>query len=133
MGGGLSSASFFLPMPKNHDHTQYEIFRYAAYLRGEHRITEEMRSHAVHWVPTLGMSNDALVKRIRDDGIDILVDLSGRTKGSQFRVSPRYVSFAQSGLCPAFAMKSHEIISKFKSLFADFSISDATFRNYEFS
>lgn len=91
-----SSASFFLPLLKNHDHTQYEIFCYASYLHGEDRITEEMRSHADHWVSTLGMSNDALVKRIRDDGIDILVDLSGHTKGNRLRVfaeKPAPVSF----------------------------------------
>ncbi len=91
-----SSASFFLPLLKNHDHSQHEIFCYASYLRGEDDITEVMRSHADHWVPTLGMSNAALVKRIRDDGIDILVDLSGHTRGNRLRVfaeKPAPVSF----------------------------------------
>ncbi|MEP3115999.1 MAG: tetratricopeptide repeat protein [Nisaea sp.] len=91
-----SSANFFLPLLKNHDHTQVEIFCYASYLRGKDRVTEEMCSLADHWVPTLGMSNDSLVKRVRDDGIDILVDLAGHTKGNRLRVfaeKPAPVSF----------------------------------------
>ncbi|WP_193171731.1 tetratricopeptide repeat protein [Nisaea nitritireducens] len=91
-----SSASFFMPLMKNHDHARYEIFCYASYPRGEDCITQEMRSNADHWISTMGMSNDALVKRIRDDGIDILVDLAGHTKGNRLRVfaeKPAPVSF----------------------------------------
>ncbi|MBN3810754.1 tetratricopeptide repeat protein [Paraburkholderia sp. Ac-20347] len=42
-------------------------------------FTERLRPHAQTWNEVFGMSNDAVVKKIRDDRIDILIDLSGHT------------------------------------------------------
>lgn len=91
-----SSACFFLPLLENHNHVEFEIFCYASYLRDKDSITELMRANADHWVPVLGMSDDALAARIREDEIDILVDLAGHTKNNRLRVfaeKPAPVSF----------------------------------------
>ncbi|WP_321960148.1 tetratricopeptide repeat protein [Paraburkholderia sp. J7] len=42
-------------------------------------FTERVRVHAKTWSEVSGMTNDAVAQRIRDDGIDILVDLTGHT------------------------------------------------------
>ncbi len=91
-----SSVCFFLPLLKNHNHSDFEIFCYASYLRDEDSITELMRANADHWIPTIGMSDHALSARIREDEIDILVDLAGHTKNNRLTVfaeKPAPVSF----------------------------------------
>lgn len=93
---GIPAHAFFLPLLRNHDHSHYEIFCYASYLREEDRVTKEMRSYADHWIPTLGMSDGELIKRVRDDEIDILVDLAGHTRNNRLAVfaeKPAPVSF----------------------------------------
>ncbi|MFP3604507.1 tetratricopeptide repeat protein [Paraburkholderia sp. SIMBA_053] len=42
-------------------------------------MTEQLRAHAHAWNAVADMSDAALVKKIRDDNIDIVVDLSGHT------------------------------------------------------
>lgn len=52
-------------------------------------FTAEIRQHAQTWTEIFGMSNEVVTQKIRDDGIDILVDLSGHTGRN------RLVVFAQ--------------------------------------
>lgn len=42
-------------------------------------FTSLIRQHAPAWTEIFGMSTEAVAQKIRDDGIDILVDLSGHT------------------------------------------------------
>ncbi|MFP4895848.1 tetratricopeptide repeat protein [Paraburkholderia sp. EG304] len=42
-------------------------------------FTEEIRAHARTWSEIFGMSDDTVAQKIRNDGIDILIDLSGHT------------------------------------------------------
>ena len=42
-----------------------------------------------HWVASVAMSDDALAERIRNDGIDILVDLAGHTRRNRLAVFAR--------------------------------------------
>ncbi|MFM0216004.1 MULTISPECIES: tetratricopeptide repeat protein [Paraburkholderia] len=42
-------------------------------------LTEKLQAHAHAWHPVADLSDAALVKKIIDDGIDIVVDLSGHT------------------------------------------------------
>ncbi len=41
--------------------------------------SQRIRGYVKHWSPIAGMSDDALAEKIRADGIDILIDLSGHT------------------------------------------------------
>jgi len=41
--------------------------------------TRRLREHFAHWYPVTGLPDAALAQKIRDDGIDILIDLSGHT------------------------------------------------------
>ncbi|MFM0030381.1 tetratricopeptide repeat protein [Paraburkholderia madseniana] len=45
----------------------------------EDLVTQRLRGYVPHWHTVWGMSDDALAEKIRADGIDILIDLSGHT------------------------------------------------------
>ncbi|WP_411885823.1 tetratricopeptide repeat protein [Polaromonas sp. YR568] len=42
-------------------------------------VSQRLRSHVKRWNPVTGLSDAALAEKIRADGIDILIDLSGHT------------------------------------------------------
>ncbi|MEE8535198.1 MAG: hypothetical protein V3S45_04070, partial [Kiloniellales bacterium] len=46
----------------------------------EDAVTERLRRHTRHWRSIIGLSDEAAAKLVRDDAIDILVDLSGHTR-----------------------------------------------------
>lgn len=46
----------------------------------EDAVTQRLRGLFAHWHPVAGMSATALADRIRADGIDVLIDLSGHTE-----------------------------------------------------
>jgi len=79
---------FLEPLLANHDRGVVEVFAYAE-LKLEDAMTVRYRGYAEHWIPTLGLSDDALAERIRADGIDILVDLAGHTSGNRLGVFAR--------------------------------------------
>jgi predicted O-linked N-acetylglucosamine transferase (SPINDLY family) len=70
---------FFLPLIANHDHTQFEIYCYDDTRRPD-TLTQQAKAHAEVWRRTLGMPDENLAHLIRQDRIDILVDLTMHTK-----------------------------------------------------
>ncbi|HYH19941.1 MAG TPA: tetratricopeptide repeat protein [Azospirillum sp.] len=77
-----SAAFGFLPVLKRHDHDRFAVYCYSGVTR-EDDMTAECRRAADVWCDTLGMDDAALAGRIRADGIDILVDLSGHSLGNR--------------------------------------------------
>ncbi|MCK7581389.1 MAG: hypothetical protein MZV65_41000 [Chromatiales bacterium] len=71
-----------------HDHEHFEVITYAE-LNQEDALTDVYRGLVDRWVPTRGLSDDALAERIRDDGIDILVDLAGHTANNRLSIFAR--------------------------------------------
>jgi protein O-GlcNAc transferase len=67
--------NFMLPLLEAHDDDQFEIFCYAS-VRLPDGITERCRSHADVWRNVLGISDEKVAEQIRQDQIDILVDLT---------------------------------------------------------
>ncbi len=65
---------FVVPLLKHHDHEQFEIHCYSSVTRPD-AITTQMQKAADGWHDVLRMANETLAEKIRDDGIDILVDL----------------------------------------------------------
>lgn len=45
----------------------------------EDHVSQRLRGYLAHWHPVALLSDAALAQKIRDDGIDILIDLSGHT------------------------------------------------------
>jgi protein O-GlcNAc transferase len=68
-------AFFMSPLLANHDHEGFEIVCYSDVARPD-EWTGRLLGHADRSLNVAGMSDAALADRIRDDGIDILVDLT---------------------------------------------------------
>ena len=73
---------FLLPLLESHDHRSVEVFCYAS-LAVPDSITERCRAHADVWRNVLGLSDEQLANTIRQDQIDILVDLTMHMGGSR--------------------------------------------------
>ncbi|HEY6510843.1 MAG TPA: tetratricopeptide repeat protein, partial [Burkholderiaceae bacterium] len=69
---------FLEPLLSQHDKTAVEVWAYAEGVE-EDATTARYRACVDHWVPTTGLDDEALARRIAADGIDILVDLAGHT------------------------------------------------------
>lgn len=78
-------AIFIEPLLSHHDHEQVEVFAYSL-VRREDALTERFIGHVDHWRHCVGLSDQAIAERIREDGIDILVDLAGHTGNSRLQV-----------------------------------------------
>lgn len=83
------SVAFFIePILAHHDHQQFEIVCYYNE-RHDDFITRRLQSYADHWVNCLELADADLAAKIRQDQIDILVDLSGHTSGYRLLVLAR--------------------------------------------
>ena len=69
---------FLEPLLAHHDKSLVEVCIYAELARDD-AVTARYRRYADEWLQTSGVSDEALAERIRDDRIDILVDLAGHT------------------------------------------------------
>lgn len=83
-----AARNFLEPLLARHDKSTVEVYAYAELIR-EDDATLRYRSYVDHWIPTKGMSDEALAQRIRDDGIDILVELAGHTASNRLPVFAR--------------------------------------------
>ena len=73
---------FLLPLLSNHDHEQFEVFCYSDTRRHD-AVTERLAGCADTWRDTRGLSDEQLAQLVRDDRIDILVDLIMHASGSR--------------------------------------------------
>jgi len=81
-------AFFIEPILLGHDRSGFEVYCYHNHFDSD-RYTESLKSHSDHWLPCAGMTDDELARRIVEDGIDILVDLSGHTEFNRMLVFAR--------------------------------------------
>lgn len=86
------------PLLRNHDRDQFEVTLYANQTRAD-VMTERFQQCAQHWCNIAGWPDDQVVDRIRQDGIDILVDLALHTADNRLLVfarkpAPVQVTFA---------------------------------------
>ena len=75
-----------VPLLANHDPEQFEIYCYDAKTCGDDWVTQELKSHAHCWREIQALSDQRAAELIRDDGIDILVDLCMHTNGSRLLI-----------------------------------------------
>jgi predicted O-linked N-acetylglucosamine transferase (SPINDLY family) len=73
---------FLLPLFAHHDHGQFEIWCYSS-PRAFDGVTQTLRGGADQWIEVGGLSDEQLAQRIREDQIDVLVDLSLHTAGNR--------------------------------------------------
>ncbi len=80
------SVGYFLSaIFREHDPAAVEIFCYSG-CADEDEQTSFFRSRAAEWRSIIGMSDNDLVATVRQDRIDVLVDLSGHTNGNRLAV-----------------------------------------------
>ncbi|MEI9895291.1 MAG: hypothetical protein WDN28_15720 [Chthoniobacter sp.] len=104
--GGYVSADFrdhvigrnLRPLFRNHDRQNFQIICYAGVVRPD-QLTNEFHERADLWRNTAGAGDEALAEMIREDGVDILVDLTQHLDGNRLTVfahrpAPVQVSFA---------------------------------------
>ena len=70
------------PVLRQHDHSQFETFCYSD-VNFPDSETTAIRIAAGRWNNIVGRDNEALARLIRDDGIDVLVDLAGHMAGGR--------------------------------------------------
>lgn len=73
------AVTFFLEsMLPHHDRKQLDITLYSDVAQPD-EYTRRLRSYGVTWRDTLKMNDERMAQAVRDDAMDILVDLSGQT------------------------------------------------------
>jgi predicted O-linked N-acetylglucosamine transferase (SPINDLY family) len=77
-----------VPLLREHDHGQVEIFCYSNVVRAD-ALTEQLRRYADVWRSVVGLSDSQAVELIRQDRIDVLVDLTLHTASNRLAVFAR--------------------------------------------
>jgi len=76
---------FILPILANHDRANFEIFCYHNNDLRDH-VTEQLKLASDHWRDCYNLSGNETLDAIRNDKIDILVDLAGHTTNASLDV-----------------------------------------------
>ena len=84
-----------LPLFQQHDKKQFAFHCYSGVISPDN-VTEQFRGLSAAWRTTLGVSDDQVAKMIRDDQIDILVDLSLHLNGNRLLVFARKAAPVQA-------------------------------------
>jgi len=71
---------------ETHDKAEFEIFAYYCGISREDGIKQRCRAAVDHWLDINDLTDEEAARRIRDDEIDILVDLNGFTKSARTKV-----------------------------------------------
>jgi len=83
-----SVASAMLPILRSHDHTDIDVVCYSSVTKPD-ATTDQFRALADVWHDTADLSDDDLGALIKADGIDLLIDLSGHSRGNRLAVFAR--------------------------------------------
>jgi len=80
-----SAATIFGPVVLSHDRERVTVVCYSGVVR-EDQVTARFREAAALWRSTVRLADAAMAELIREDRIDILVDLSGYSSGHRLKV-----------------------------------------------
>ena len=83
-----STAYAIRPVLQNHDKTQFEVICYSG-TPTQDAVTESFRQIADHWRDISQWPDDRLADCVRADKVDILIDLSGHSRGNRLSVFAR--------------------------------------------
>ncbi len=76
--------NFMEPILVRHDRRAFSVTLYSEVMM-EDQASAYLRGIGHRWVRTVGMTDEDVAKRIRDDKIDVMIDLSGYTAGNRLR------------------------------------------------
>jgi predicted O-linked N-acetylglucosamine transferase (SPINDLY family) len=108
---------FMLPVLHHHNPSEVEIHVYSSGVRDAY--TDIIQESVPHWHEIADLTDEALCTRIREDGIDILVDLSGHTAGH------RLLTFARRAAPVQVTWLGYNLPTGLKAM--DYRITDAEF------
>jgi protein O-GlcNAc transferase len=97
-----------LPLLSQHDRKGFEVFCYSAGRRRD-GMTDRLAGLADGWRDIASMTDEQTALRVREDGIDILVDLCGHTPGNRLLVfarKPAPVQVTFLGYCGTTGMEA---------------------------
>ena len=107
------SVSFFIEQVlAHHDKTHFEVFCYYNHATNDN-MTQRLRRHADHWRDIVSQPDDMVAQKIREDDIDILVDLAGHTAGNRlltFALKPAPIQATWMGYIATTGLKSMDYI-----------------------
>lgn len=83
-----SVANFLFPVFENHDRSAFEIYCYSNNPSNDD-VTERLVLAADQWRRISGLGDEEAARMIGEDGIDILVDLSGHTAHNRLQLFAR--------------------------------------------
>ena len=99
-------ATFFEHLLATHDSAQVEIFCYADLLRAD-AVTARLKEKSANWRVITGMPDAQVAELVRQDRIDLLVDLAGHTAFNRLPVfarKPAPVQVTWLGYCDTTGM-----------------------------
>jgi len=95
-------AYFIEQLFTHHDRGKVELFAYST-APNQDEVTLRLRRLVEHWRPLAGLSDSAARQRIMEDGIDVLIDLSGHTANNRLGVFARRAAPVQAHYLGYFA------------------------------
>ncbi len=97
-----------LPLLRAHDRAQFKIYCYSSVIRPD-ATTSEIEQIVDVWRNIAGIPDEAAARQIRDDGIDLLVDLTLHMSGNRlliFAGKPAPVQLTYLGYCGSTGMSA---------------------------
>ncbi len=79
---------FFEPILQHHEPSLFEVFCYSD-TENPDGVTRRLQTYAEKWREVKGLQDDEVLRQIRSDRIDILVDLAGYTKQNRLGIFAR--------------------------------------------
>ncbi|MBF0379578.1 MAG: tetratricopeptide repeat protein [Magnetococcales bacterium] len=107
-----SAAHIFSTVLLNHNPDKFQIFCYVGNEKYDD-LTQQLKNISTGWLSTVNMADDLLAAKIKQDGIDILVDLAGHTKGNRlltFARKPAPIQITAWGYPLGTAMRAMDYI-----------------------
>ncbi|HVT83176.1 MAG TPA: tetratricopeptide repeat protein [Phycisphaerae bacterium] len=86
---------FFEPLLREHDRSQFEIFLYADMAHGD-PLTARLQGLGDAWRVIFGQNDAQVAEQVRQDGIDILVDLNLHSEGNRLMMFARKPAAVQA-------------------------------------
>lgn len=90
-----ATAFFLPPLLENRDRGRWRAHLYAN-VASPDAATERFRAMADAWTDIRGLDDEAAAERVRADGIDILIDLNGHTRGHRLGLFARRPAAVQA-------------------------------------
>jgi len=78
-----ATAFLMAEMLERHDHQRFEIFAYSFSVDNDSATRRRVIAAFDHFIQIDAMPHEAAIRKIREDGIDILVDLKGYTRNAR--------------------------------------------------